>query len=128
MKKRGKPILLIALVLVVGLGALFGYSGLLQPYRDRQVAETMEEYVDGGAYDTPQGYEGCCTAVDRAGEEVTLTASVDRSGQPGRAFDDVKESLLMDLRRQAQEEGLTLPENWEEGVFILPLDTEGKVT
>ena len=35
MKKLGKPILLIALVLVVGLGALFGYSGLLQPCRSR---------------------------------------------------------------------------------------------
>ena len=121
MKKRGKPILLIALVLVVGLGALFGYSGLLQPYRDRQAAETMEEYVDGGAYDTPRGYEGCCTAVDRDGKEVTLAATVDLSGQPDRSFDDVKEGLLRDLQRQAQAEGLTLLENWEEGVFISPL-------
>lgn len=119
MKKIGKTVLLIALVVVVGLGALFGYSELLQPYRDQKAAETLEERLNSGAYDTPVlGYEGCCTAVDQAGEEVTLTAAVDLPGQSDRSFDDIKDSLLQDLQRQAQEKGLTLPANWEDAVRV----------
>ena len=119
MKKTGKTVLLIALVVVVGLGALFGYSGLLQPYRDQRAAETLEERLNSGAYDAPVlGYEGRCAAVDQAGEEVTLTAAVDLPGQSDRSFDDVKDSLLQDLQRQAQEKGLTLPANWEEAVRV----------
>lgn len=119
MKKTGKRVLLIALVMVVGLGALFGYSGLLQSYRDQGAAETLEEHLNSGAYDAPVlGYEGRCTAVDQAGEEVTLTAAVDLPGQSDRSFDDVKDSLLQDLQRQAQAAGLTLPANWEEAVRV----------
>lgn len=126
MKKIGKTVLLIALVVVVGLGALFGYSGLLQPYRDQRAAETVEELLNSGAYDTPVlRYEGRCTAVDQAGKEVNLKAEVflpivaeDVADPPDHYFDDAKEGLLLDLQRQAQAAGLTLPANWEDAVRV----------